>query len=95
VGSGKISPIGARHFAERARRVQSLTQLSQVKAGDPSVAPHLSGKELARILSEELGEPRLFGENVAVKEQLETQTAMQEAEVQNQEQLAMAAEQGR
>jgi len=40
-------------------------------------------------------EPRLFGENVAVKEQLETQTAMQEAEVQNQEQLAMAAEQGR
>ena len=95
VGNGKISPVGARHFAERARRVQSLTQLSQIKAGDPSVAPHLSGKELARILSEELGEPRLFGENVAVKEQLETQSAMQEAEVQNQEQLAMAAEQGR
>lgn len=95
VGSGKISPIGARHFAERARRVQSLTQLSQVKAGDPSVAPHLSGKELARVLSEELGEPKLFGENIAIKEQLETQTAMQEAEVQNQEQLAMAAEQGR
>lgn len=95
VGNGKISPVGARHFAERARRVQSLTQLSQVKAGDPTVAPHLSGKELARILSEELGEPRLFGENVAVKEQLETQTAMQEAEMQNQEQLAMAAEMGR
>jgi hypothetical protein len=95
VGSGKISPVGARHFAERARRVQSLTQLSQVKAGDPSVAPHLSGKELARVLSEELGEPKLFGENIAVKEQLETQTAMQEAEVENQEQLAMAAEQGR
>jgi len=94
VGNGKISPVGARHFAERARRVQSLTQLSQIKAGDPSVAPHLSGKELARILSEELGEPRLFGENIAVKEQLETQSAMQEAEVQNQEQLAMAAEQG-
>jgi hypothetical protein len=95
VGSGKISPIGARHFAERARRVQSLTQLSQIKAGDPSVAPHLSGKELARILSEELGEPRLFGENIAIKEQLETQSAMQEAELQNQEELAMAAEQGR
>ena len=95
VGNGKISPVGARHFAERARRVQSLTQLAQLKAGDPSVAPHLSGKELARILSEELGEPRLFGENIAVKEQLETQTAMQEAEMQNQEQLALAAEMGR
>jgi hypothetical protein len=87
---GKIVPVGARHFAERARRVQSLTQLYQIKAQDPSVAPHLSGKEFARILAEELGEPSLFKENVAVTEQLETQQMMQEAEAQNQEQLASA-----
>ena len=89
---GKIVPVGARHFAERARRVQNLTQLYQVKLADPSVAPHLSGKEFARILAEELGEPRLFGENIAVAEQLETQQASQEAEMVNQEQL-MAAQQ--
>lgn len=89
---GKIVPVGARHFAERARRVQNLTQLYQVKLADPSVATHLSGKEFARILAEELGEPRLFGENIAVIEQLETQQTVQEAEMVNQEQL-MAAQQ--
>lgn len=91
---GKIVPVGARHFAERARRVQNLTQLYQVKAGDPSVAAHLSGKEFARILAEELGEPKLFGENIAVAEQLETQQASQEAEMVNQEQLMAAQQMG-
>jgi hypothetical protein len=91
---GKIVPVGARHFAERARRVQNLTQLYQVKLADPTVAPHLSGKEFARILAEELGEPRLFGENIAVAEQLETQQASQEAEMVNQEQLMAAQQMG-
>lgn len=90
---GDIRPIGARHFAERARRVQNLTQLMQMKA-DPTVAPHLSGKELARILAEELGESTLFGENITVEEQLATQQAMQDAEALNQEQLMMSAEEG-
>jgi len=91
---GKIVPLGARHFAERARRVQNLTQLYQVKAQDPSVAAHLSGKEMARILAHELGEPTLFGENIAVAEQLETQEQMQEAEALNEERLTIAAEEG-
>lgn len=92
--NGKIVPIGARHFAERARRVQNLTQLWQVKAGDPSVSVHLSGKEFARILSEELGEPKLFGENIAIQEGLETQQQQQNAEVTNQENLAVKANLG-
>ena len=95
VGSGRISPIGARHFAERARRVQSITQLAQIKAQDPTIAPHMSGKEMARILAEELGEAKLFGENISVAEQLETQQAAQDAEADNMESLEMAAEQGR
>lgn len=90
---GQIRPVGARHFAERARRIQNLTQLMQMKA-DPTVAPHLSGKELARILAEELGESTLFGENITVEEQLATQQAMQDAEAMNQEQLMIQAEQG-
>jgi hypothetical protein len=36
--NGKIVPMGARHFAERAQRVQNLTQLYQIKASDPTVA---------------------------------------------------------
>jgi len=91
---GKIVPVGARHFAERARRVQNLTQLYQIKLSDPSVAAHMSGKEFARILADELGEPTLFSENIAVSEQLETQQQMQEAEAINQEQLMAAQEMG-
>jgi hypothetical protein len=94
VGSGKISAVGARHFAERARRVQNLTQLYQVKLSDPTVAAHLSGKEFARIMSQELGEARLFSENIMVTEQLETQQAAQEAEMKNQEDLAKAQQMG-
>ena len=79
--NGKIVPMGARHFAERAQRVQNLTTMYQIKASDPSVASHLSGKEFARLLADELGEPALFGENVAVSEQLETQKVVTEAQV--------------
>jgi hypothetical protein len=92
--NGKIVAMGARHFAERARRVQSLTQLYQLKLQDPTVAAHMSGKEFARILAEELGEMTLFGENISVQEQLETQLQIQEAEMENQEVLAQAQELG-
>ncbi len=94
IASGKIVPIGARHFAERARRVQNLTQLFQIKAADPTVAAHLSGKEFAKIISEELGEASLFGENISIAEQLETQTQMQNAEAVNQENLMVQEEMG-
>lgn len=93
-GNGKIVPMGARHFAEKARRVQSLSTLWQLKSTDPSVAAHLSGKRFAQILAEELQEPELFGENIAVKEQAETQMSMQDNEADNMEQMQIAAENG-
>jgi len=94
MANGKIIPMGARHFAERAQRVQSLTQLYQIKLADPTVAVHLSGKEFARILADELGEPALFGDNITVSEQLETQRMTNEAEVQFEEEQQVAIEKG-
>jgi hypothetical protein len=94
LGQGKLVPIGARHFAERARRVQNLSQLMQIKQADPSVAPHISGKMLAKILAEELGEYKLFGENIAIQEQLATQNAMADAEVDFEEEQQVKMEQG-
>ena len=94
MANGKIVPMGARHFAERAQRVQSLTQLYQIKLADPTVAVHLSGKEFARILADELGEPALFGDNITVTEQLETQRISTEAEVQYEEEQQVAIEKG-
>lgn len=90
---GKIVPIGARHFAERAQRVQDISNLLQFKQM-PEVGVHLSGKKIAEILAYELGEQDLYGENIAVQEQLETQRESQDAEVQNQEELMIAQEQG-
>lgn len=76
---GKIRPIGARHFAQRAQKVQNLQQLHQIKLSDPTVGVHMSGKEFARLLATELGEDSLYQENVGVFEQTETQQIAQEA----------------
>ena len=92
--NGKIVPMGARHFAERAQRVQNLTTMYQIKASDPSIGSHLSGKEFARLLADELGEPALFGENIAVSEQLETQKVVTEAQVEFEAEQEEKAQQG-
>ena len=94
LANGKIVPMGARHFAERANRVQNLTSLYQLKLSDPTMAAHLSGKEFARLLAEELGEPALFSENITITEQLETQRMATEAEVMFEEEQQIAMEQG-
>jgi hypothetical protein len=92
--NGKIVPMGARHFAERAQRVQNITQLYQLKLADPAIAVHMSGKEFARILADELGEPTLFAENIAVSEQMQTEKMTIEAQVQLQEEQEIAVEKG-
>lgn len=91
---GKIVPMGARHFAERAQRLQNLQQLWQIKSADPSVGAHMSGKEFARILAEELGEKNLFSENISVYENYETQKTAQEVQLIANEENRIAAEQG-
>lgn len=76
---GRLRPMGARHFAERAQRVQTLNSLVQVKAQDPSIGVHLSGKVIARIYAEELREEDLFAENIGIDEANETQAAQEDA----------------
>lgn len=90
---GRIVPKGARHFAERAQRVQNLTQLLQARA-DPSIGAHISGKQTARLLTEEIGETSLFGDNVSIYEQIESQEAMNEASVDAEERSMIAEEEG-
>ena len=94
MANGKIVPMGARHYAERANRIQNLTQLYQLKLSDPTMAAHLSGKEFARLLADELGEPALFAENITVAEQMETQRVATEAQVQFEEEQMVAEELG-
>jgi hypothetical protein len=94
LAEGSLYPIGARHFAERARRIQNITTLMQLKQQDQSVAPHISGKVIAEIIAHELGEDRLYGENIAIREASETQSSMADAEADFAEEQAEKADRG-
>lgn len=49
-GLGRIKPIAARHFAEKAIQVQNLTNFfGSAASQDPSVRVHFSGLELAKL----------------------------------------------
>lgn len=91
---GKIRPIGARHFARRAQKVQNLQALHQIKQSDPSVGVHMSGKEFARLLSTELGEESLYQENVGIIEQNETAQMSEELSAQSEIQETEAIQGG-
>lgn len=75
IGSGKLYPVGARHFAEQAKFVQELNMTMQTVGAIPTVAPHISGKAIAKAIEENMGwySYQIVKDNVAVFEQAETQ----------------------
>lgn len=80
--SGKIRPVGARHFAAQAQLMQNLSGL----LGGPLaqvLGPHLSSKSLARLVEDVMGLSRydLFQPNIAVFEQQETARLVNETAV--------------
>jgi hypothetical protein len=84
-GSGRIKPVAARHFAEKAERVQNLTAFSQSPWGqNPSVMNHVSGLKIAELFFNDLLDLEPYGlvtPNVALTEQAEAaQLAMQHEE---------------
>lgn len=72
--SGKIRPIGARHFGAQAQLVQNLTTLSNTTIWQ-QIAPHMSSQNLASLVEEVMGlhKHQLIKPNVAIFEQQETQ----------------------
>jgi hypothetical protein len=75
LANGRLRPIGARHFATQANQLQNLVAIVNTSIGqDPSVAVHLSGKKLAKLIEELLGMQRfgIYEENVRVVEGMET-----------------------
>ena len=71
--SGKLRPIGARHFAAQAQLMQNLTSVFNSQVG-VMIAPHMSTKALSRLVEDVLGLDRydLFSPNAAIAEQQET-----------------------
>ena len=75
--AGKIRPVGARHFAAEAQRMQNLVQIANSPIWQ-QIAPHVSSKTLARMVEDLLQFERfgLVKDNVAIFEQGETAKLM-------------------
>lgn len=87
--TGKLRPIGARHYAARAQLVQNMVQLFNSPVGQ-MISPHVSSKQLARMVEDYFGFDQFafIKENVAVFEQAET--AKLAGEVQQQAEIEQA-----
>jgi hypothetical protein len=76
IGQGCIKPMAARHFAEKAERVQNLTAFFNSAIGqDPEVKSHFSSIRLARMMEEllDIQEYNLVLPFVRIAEQAEGQ----------------------
>lgn len=82
--NGKVRPVGARHFAKQAQDLQNLIGVLGSPVGT-LVGPHTSGKGLAKFINDVVGLTGydIFRVNVAVEEQQETSSLMNQAEEDN------------
>lgn len=80
---GKLYPVGARHFAQRAQVVQNLLGFVNSAAyQDPAVSAHISGKRIAALMEEHLGLDRfeLVQDNIRIAEGQESQAMTAQAQ---------------
>lgn len=90
-GNGRIRPIAARHFAERAQMVQDLTTFYGSALGkDPAITVHMSGLKLAQLFETqlELEDFQVVQPFVRITEQADAQRLAQS----HQESVAMEAQ---
>lgn len=82
--SGKIHPIGARHFSEQAQTLQNLVGVLSSPVG-AKLLPHMSGKDLYTMLEDTMSLQKfgLFKENAGIEEQLEQQQVAREGMARN------------
>jgi len=94
-GIGRIKPIAARHFAEQAELVQNLTNLTGSGMWQV-VAPHFSGKKLAKIFEDmfDLTDYEVVQPFVAIAEQAEGQQMAQAIQEQLHQQMGTATGMG-
>lgn len=79
--SGKIRPMGARHFAAQAQLMQNLVGVMNGPLGQ-MLLPHTSSIALAKLVEDTMGLSRfqLFKPNIAIFEQQETQRLASQAQ---------------
>lgn len=92
---GKLRPVGARHYANRAQLMQNLTGVFNSPLG-AMIAPHISSKRLAQLVEDFMGFEQFdfISDNVAIFEQAETQKLMNEAQNQIEVEQQIPAQEG-
>lgn len=92
--AGVIRPVGARHFSQQAQDLQNLIGIFNSPIGQ-MIAPHTSGIALAEFVEDvvSLAAYDMFRPNVAVAEQHETQSLMQQSQEDQQVQAQAPADQ--
>ncbi|MFA5142512.1 MAG: hypothetical protein WC471_06105 [Candidatus Woesearchaeota archaeon] len=90
---GILRPMGARHYAARAQLMQNLNGIFNGPIGQ-MIAPHVSSKELAKMVEEYMGLERFkfIKDNAAVFEGKETQRLMNQATSQLESEAAVPIE---
>ena len=78
---GKLRPVGARHYAARSQLLQNLTGIFNSPIGQ-IIQPDLSRKSLTALIEETMGlsKWKLFKDNIAIAEQMETQRLLNESQ---------------
>lgn len=81
VSTGKLRPVGARHFAKQAQDMQNLVGILGGPIGQ-IIRPHVSAKALANFVANvvDLSAYQVFRPNVAIDEQAETQSLANQAQ---------------
>ena len=79
--TGKLRPIGARHFAKKAQDLQNVLGIANSNLAQ-ILQPHTSGVNLSKFVEDVTGtkEYQIYQPNIAIFEQQETQRLMNQAE---------------
>lgn len=79
--NGKIRPVGARHFAKQAQDLQNVIGIMGSPIGE-MIAPHTSGKQMSKFVDDVVGLTayNIFRSNVAIEEQQETSSLVNQAQ---------------
>lgn len=82
--SGKLRPMGARHFAEQSQLVQNLVGIISTPLG-PKILPHMAGTDIYKAIEDALGISKwqLFRENAGIYEAADQQQVLREAQARN------------
>lgn len=70
-GAGKVKPLAARHFAEKAELIQTLQGVYQMLVNDPMTLTHMSSVQMAKMIEYAAGfeDWKLVTKDIRISEQ--------------------------